>query len=244
MNYLSKRVNGLKAIGTFHPIEGQVWRMLIIALLLGSKFLDDNTFQNRTWSEVSGISVAELNKLEADWLVGIDWNLYVNLERSEGYNAWLDNWGQWIYRKKMAQTLASRERLAALVPTDFLRPRNQAYGTHLPPARAPEADVWNPGLHVVVSDVEAEVEGVVLQTVISRLLLRLQTMSTQAILGIPSSNATVLLDKRNLIPRPAGVIVLPKASLICCILAKVASEWLFKNSIDAWAVCGTFRSRL
>ncbi|KAL1861547.1 cyclin-like protein [Diaporthe australafricana] len=130
MNYLSKRVNGLKAIGTFHPIEGQVWRMLTIALLLGSKFLDDNTFQNRSWSEVSGISVAELNKLEAEWLVGIGWNLYVNLERSEDYNAWLDNWSQWMGRKKMAQTLASRERLAALVSpidTDFARPRNQAY---------------------------------------------------------------------------------------------------------------------
>ncbi|ROW05090.1 hypothetical protein VSDG_00574 [Cytospora chrysosperma] len=130
MNYLSKRVNGLKALGPFHPIEGQVWRMLTIALLLGSKFLDDNTFQNRSWSEVSGISVSELNKLEAEWLMGIGWSLYVNLERSEDYNAWMDNWTQWMGRKKMAQTLASRERLASLVTpieTDFARPRGQAY---------------------------------------------------------------------------------------------------------------------
>lgn len=138
MNYLSKRVNGLKMSGPFHPHEGQVWRMLTIALLLGSKFLDDNTFQNRSWSDVSGIPVAELNKLEADWLIGIDWNLYVNLERSQDYNAWLDNWREWMDRKKMAQTLAGRERLAALVTpiqTDFNRApvRRQTY----------DIDIWH-----------------------------------------------------------------------------------------------------
>lgn len=132
MNYLSKRVNGLKMMtNSFHPHEGQVWRMLTIALLLGSKFLDDNTFQNRSWSEVSGIPVSELNKLEAEWLRGINWNLYVDLDRSQDYNAWLENWSEWVGRKKMAQTLANRERLAALVTpiqTDFNRPvRNQAY---------------------------------------------------------------------------------------------------------------------
>lgn len=130
MNYLSKRVNGLKQLGPFHPHEGQVWRMLTIALLLGSKFLDDNTFQNRSWSEVSGIAVSELNKLEADWLRGIHWNLYVNLERSEDYNAWLDSWSDWMNRKKIAQTLANRERAAALVTpiqTDFVRSPSQSY---------------------------------------------------------------------------------------------------------------------
>lgn len=129
MNYLSKRVNGLKMNGPFHPHEGQVWRMLTIALLLGSKFLDDNTFQNRSWSDVSGIPVSELNKLEIEWLRGITWNLYVNLEESQDYNAWLHNWREWLDRKKM--TLASRERLAALVTpiqTDFNRSvRTQAY---------------------------------------------------------------------------------------------------------------------
>ncbi|PSR92195.1 hypothetical protein BD289DRAFT_364923 [Coniella lustricola] len=136
MNYLSKRINGIRmSRNAFHPHEGQVWRMLTIALLLGSKFLDDNTFQNRSWSEVSGITVSELNKMEAEWLVAIEWNLYVDLDRSQDYNAWLENWDEWAARKKMAQTLASRERLAALVTpiqTDFNRP-----------ARAQAYDVWH-----------------------------------------------------------------------------------------------------
>lgn len=140
MNYLAKRVNTLNAAGSFHPNEGQVWRMLTVALLLGSKFLDDNTFQNRSWSDVSGIPVQELNNMENEWLRAISWCLYVNLERSADYNAWLDSWNQWQVQKKreqeqveaQAQAQASRKRLAALVTpieTDVVRPRSQVYNT-------------------------------------------------------------------------------------------------------------------
>src|SRR5687768_1364753 len=92
MNYLAKRVNGMKSQGPYKASEGQVWRYLTVSLLLGSKFLDDNTFQNRSWSEVSGISVIELNRLEFDWVQAMSWRLYVNLDLSKDYQAWLDNW--------------------------------------------------------------------------------------------------------------------------------------------------------
>ncbi|KAJ4150780.1 hypothetical protein LMH87_011515 [Akanthomyces muscarius] len=71
MNYLAKRINAMKGQGgPYKASEGQVWRYLTVSLLLGSKFLDDNTFQNRSWSEVSGISVAELNSLELGSIAG------------------------------------------------------------------------------------------------------------------------------------------------------------------------------
>ncbi|RYP19518.1 hypothetical protein DL767_009636 [Monosporascus sp. MG133] len=125
MNYLAKRVNSLNAAGPFKPQEGEAWRMLTVALLLGSKFLDDNTFQNRSWSEVSGIPVSELNTMEHQWLEQIGWVLYVNLDRSHDFNAWLKNWQEWQETKKrqqlqqkqqqqQSQALA-RERLAPLV---------------------------------------------------------------------------------------------------------------------------------
>jgi hypothetical protein len=122
MNYLAKRVNTLNATGGFKTHEGQVWRMLTVSLLLGSKFLDDNTFQNRSWSEVSGIAVQELNSMENEWLRNIDWSLYVNLDKSGDYNAWLKNWKDWETNKKreqlvqkQQQQVAARERLAPLV---------------------------------------------------------------------------------------------------------------------------------
>jgi hypothetical protein len=130
MNYLAKRVNMLNTAAPLKATEGQVWRMLTIALLLGSKFLDDNTFQNRSWSEVSGIQVQELNTLENEWLKAISWCLYVNLDRSNDYNAWLKSWQEWQDNKKRLQAQASRERLAALVPpieTDVHPRHTQVY---------------------------------------------------------------------------------------------------------------------
>ncbi|GAO15918.1 uncharacterized protein UV8b_02427 [Ustilaginoidea virens] len=116
MNYLAKRINTLKGHGPYKAFEGQVWRYLTVSLLLGSKFLDDNTFQNRSWSEVSGISVSELNSLEFEWVQAMGWRLYVNLDLSKDYQAWLDNWGEWQQMKKRQAAQASRDRLASLVP--------------------------------------------------------------------------------------------------------------------------------
>lgn len=121
MNYLAKRVNAVKEQGPFKASEGQLWRSLTVSLLLGSKFLDDNTFQNRSWSEVSGIAVSELNALEFDWVQAMGWRLYVNLDLSKDYQAWLDNWSEWQEMKwqqvkKRQAANASRERLASLLP--------------------------------------------------------------------------------------------------------------------------------
>lgn len=120
MNYLAKHVNMHKPAGTYDNVcEGEVWKMLTVALLLGSKFLDDNTFQNRSWSDVSGIAVAELNVMEGKWLQDMSWQLYVNVDRSLDYDAWLQSWKQ--YRDNKCQAIqqqsqaALRERLAPIV---------------------------------------------------------------------------------------------------------------------------------
>jgi len=126
MNYLSKRINMLKvAHGTIesHAKDGHVWRMLTIALLLGSKFLDDNTFQNRSWSEVSGLPVADLNKMEGDWLRDIGWCLYVNLDYSKDYNAWLKSWQEWQENKKR-QAQQPKRHITLSIDTDVTRPRH------------------------------------------------------------------------------------------------------------------------
>lgn len=139
MNYLARRTNELNAIGQ-SPVgaksgEGIVWRMLTIGLLLGSKFLDDNTFQNRSWSEVSGIPVAELNTLESEWLEASGYNLFVNLDESNDYNAWLASWADWRKTKNVARK-ATLDRLSAAplaqIDTNVqrTRPYSQQYTTY------------------------------------------------------------------------------------------------------------------
>lgn len=117
MNYLARRMSMLNSPTPRKTTDGQVWRMLTIALLLGSKFLDDNTFQNRSWSEVSGIAVAELNSLEKEWLQAIEWNLHVDPVTDSDFHSWLASWASWKETKNK-QRNATLERLAPLAAID------------------------------------------------------------------------------------------------------------------------------
>lgn len=57
-----------------------VWFFLIL-----SKF--SNTYTNKTWSEVSGISLDEINRMEREFLTGVNFNLYVD---KTTYASWLN----------------------------------------------------------------------------------------------------------------------------------------------------------
>lgn len=95
LHYLVTRMKILSSSGKYPNEGGQIYRMLTTALLLGSKFLDDNTFQNRSWSEVSNIPVSELNVLELEWLDAIKWDLHVNPKDTQGFSMWRLHWQRW-----------------------------------------------------------------------------------------------------------------------------------------------------
>lgn len=126
LNYLAKRMSMLNKPALYKTTDGQVWRMLTIALLLGSKFLDDNTFQNRSWSDVSGIPVTELNTLESEWLVAIKWNLHVDPVTNSDFQMWLASWKSWRETRNQQRT-AKLDRLAPLsaIDTNVQRQRSQ-----------------------------------------------------------------------------------------------------------------------
>lgn len=98
LSYLSLRVRGLSASGRFMPTERSLYQMLTVALILGSKFLDDNTFQNKSWAEVSNISVMELNRDERDWLTTFGHRLHHDPNGSSGYIVWEAKWLTWQSR--------------------------------------------------------------------------------------------------------------------------------------------------
>lgn len=99
LHYLATRMTMLSAHGRYTTGGGQVYRMLITSLLLGSKFLDDNTFQNRSWSEVSNIPVGELNVLEIEWLLAVNWNMHITTDDPQGFMVWLKHWERWQVKK-------------------------------------------------------------------------------------------------------------------------------------------------
>ncbi|KAK0304965.1 cyclin-like protein [Friedmanniomyces endolithicus] len=93
MHYLNDRVAHFPE--TVSTSENQIYRLLAVSLILGSKFLDDNTFINRSWSDVTAIKVSELNQLEVDWLQLIHWELHVDPKASNGLQAWLHAWKEY-----------------------------------------------------------------------------------------------------------------------------------------------------
>jgi hypothetical protein len=135
LNYLAKRMSMLNTPKPYKTTDGQVWRMLTIALLLGSKFLDDNTFQNRSWSEVSGIPVSELNTLETDWLLAIDFRLHVDPVTDSDFHLWLGSWANWKETKNK-QRSATLDRLAPLAPIDTNIQRQHSQRKNYSPASA------------------------------------------------------------------------------------------------------------
>ncbi|KAI4227534.1 MAG: hypothetical protein L6R40_008204 [Gallowayella cf. fulva] len=112
LHYLATRMNMLSSHGRYPAGRAQVYHMLTTALLLGSKFLDDNTFQNRSWSEVSNIPVSELNTLELEWLVAIRWDLHVDHEDPQGFSLWRKHWQRW--QAKRVETSFRSLKLSAL----------------------------------------------------------------------------------------------------------------------------------
>lgn len=131
LNYLAKRMSMLNT--STNLTENEVWCHLAIALLLGTKFLDDRSSYNIEWSEVSGIPLLALNYLETDWLFSIDYNLYVDPVTDTDFHLWLRSWEAWRDAKKqersatldeLAQptTLASSTQFNLLAPLRPLAP--------------------------------------------------------------------------------------------------------------------------
>jgi hypothetical protein len=65
---------------------GSEFRISVAGLMMANKFLDDNTYTNKTWSEVSGIDLSEINRMEKEFLAGVDWRLFVSKSK---YESWL-----------------------------------------------------------------------------------------------------------------------------------------------------------
>ncbi|EGX89807.1 mucin [Cordyceps militaris CM01] len=64
---------------------GSEYRLLTVALMLGNKFLDDNTYTNKTWAEVSCFAVQEIHVMEVEFLSNMRYNLLASKEIWESW---------------------------------------------------------------------------------------------------------------------------------------------------------------
>ncbi|KAK4098943.1 hypothetical protein N658DRAFT_509193 [Parathielavia hyrcaniae] len=93
---------------------GSEYRLLTVALMLGNKFLDDNTYTNKTWADVSGISVNEIHVMEVEFLSNMRYSLLVS---AEGWEQWLDKLAKFWSYLELAQQARSPTPSPLLVPS-------------------------------------------------------------------------------------------------------------------------------
>ncbi|KAJ6261989.1 hypothetical protein Dda_2790 [Drechslerella dactyloides] len=72
---------------------GSEYRLLTVALMLGNKFLDDNTYTNKTWAEVSGITVSEIHVMEVEFLSNMRYSLFTSAKEWEEWQKKLGRFG-------------------------------------------------------------------------------------------------------------------------------------------------------
>lgn len=48
-------------------------RLVLIAIMCASKYLDDHYYSNKHWAQIGGISTKELNQIEVDFLGRLGW---------------------------------------------------------------------------------------------------------------------------------------------------------------------------
>ncbi|KAF1847776.1 uncharacterized protein K460DRAFT_275965 [Cucurbitaria berberidis CBS 394.84] len=77
---------------------GSEYRLLTVALMLGNKFLDDNTYTNKTWAEVSGISVQEVHIMEVEFLSNMRYSLFTSKKKWDEWHTVLGKFGTFFDR--------------------------------------------------------------------------------------------------------------------------------------------------
>lgn len=74
-----------------------IYKIILVTCLISIKYNEDNYFDTKKYSEIAGISVDELNKLEERMFVLLDYNLYVE---SNFYQQYYDYFSKYHKNKK------------------------------------------------------------------------------------------------------------------------------------------------
>ncbi|EST08377.1 Cyclin PHO80-like protein [Kalmanozyma brasiliensis GHG001] len=107
--------------------EGSEFRLFVTALMLANKFLDDHTYTNKTWSELSGLKLKDVTKMEIEFWLGLSSNIHAS---DADFRSWIGTLEVLAERRQLALSAHEAEKLrqAAL--------RQQGFVQHAP-ARSP-----------------------------------------------------------------------------------------------------------
>lgn len=101
------------------------FKLMTIALMLGNKFLDDNTYTNKTWADVSAIPVKDVHTMEVEFLSNMRYSLYTSKAHWNAWHEKLGKFGTYI-------DLANKAKEAAMTRPMLLTPTNAQFPHALP----------------------------------------------------------------------------------------------------------------
>ncbi|KAI4268958.1 MAG: hypothetical protein L6R38_007659 [Xanthoria sp. 2 TBL-2021] len=96
---------------------GSEFRLFTVALMLGNKFLDDNTYTNKTWAEVSGISVQEIHIMEVEFLSNMRYTLYASEAEWRNWHVKLGKFWKYFETASKSPVEAPPRVLNPLIPS-------------------------------------------------------------------------------------------------------------------------------
>jgi hypothetical protein len=67
------------------------YRLFTIAIVLANKYLDDNSYSNKAWSDVTGLELRKINIMELEFMKYIDYSLLVKEREYVVWIKWLEN---------------------------------------------------------------------------------------------------------------------------------------------------------
>lgn len=122
-----------------HASPNSEYRVFCVALILANKFLDDNTYTNKTWSEITHLALREISQMEIEFLINMNHSLAVSQNEWVSWQSQLKSWLNIYYHGRDSVSIAPRSHIPASLPS----PVNS--NNYLP------ASFSNPGYNPVVA---------------------------------------------------------------------------------------------
>ncbi|RHZ88163.1 hypothetical protein Glove_26g129 [Diversispora epigaea] len=132
---------------------GPEYKLFTVAVMLAHKWSEDHTFKNKTWSEVTSIPLAELNRLEMALLEGLDYNVSVNATEYSYWYACLQEFTKIQGQPRLTLTdtstdgfpsTASSSRYGIAQPPSSPDRKNRSYTTNAEPSTMALRHIINP----------------------------------------------------------------------------------------------------
>ncbi len=88
--------------------DGSEFRLFVTALMLANKFLDDHTYTNKTWSELSGLKLKDVTKMEIEFWLGLSSNIHAS---DADFRSWIGTLEILAERRQLALSAHEAEKL-------------------------------------------------------------------------------------------------------------------------------------